>query len=185
MKKYFHLYRPFLLFLTTFFGIYLVATFFYQSYLNSFIGQTYKIDGFTTLVAQQSHFILTFFDKNAQTMVSKNDVSMLLFYKNTNVSKVVEGCNAMSIIILFVSFIIAFAGKLKSTVLFAFFGIIVIHVVNVLRIAVLSVMFYEFPRYKSILHGIVFPFIIYGIVFILWIIWTNKFSNYASKAIAK
>ena len=98
-----------------------------------------------------------------------------------NVSKVVEGCNAISIAILFVSFIVAFAGKLKPTFLYALSGIFIIHVCNILRIGLLSVLFYEIPSYKTVLHGVVFPFILYSIVFILWIIWTHKFSKYATK----
>ena len=181
MKKYFRLYRSFLQFLATFFGIYLFATFFYQIYLNSYDGEKHQVDGFTTLVAHQSNYIVLLFDKNAHVTASKTDASILLFYKNKNVSKVVEGCNAISIAILFVSFIVAFAGKLKPTFLYALSGIFIIHVCNILRIGLLSVLFYEIPSYKTVLHGVVFPFILYSIVFILWIIWTHKFSKYATK----
>jgi exosortase family protein XrtF len=52
---------------------------------------------------------------------------------------------------------------------------------NVLRIALLSVALYYHPDQEALLHGVVFPLIIYGFVFGLWILWVNKFSNYASK----
>lgn len=181
LKKYFILYRPFLLFLGTFFGIYLVLTFFYQMYLNQFDTPKREVDYFTEIVTQQSVFVISFLDKNSHATANTNDPSVKLFYKNKNVSKVIEGCNALSIIILFVSFVIAFSGKWKQTFLFVFFGSLIIHICNVLRIALLSVLFYEFPKYKNVLHGVIFPFLIYGVVFALWIIWANKFSNYAEK----
>jgi hypothetical protein len=31
----------------------------------------------------------------------------------------------------------------------------------------------------SFLHGVLFPLFIYGVVFILWVIWVSKFSLYA------
>ena len=182
LKKYFSIYRPFLQFLTIFFGVYLFTTFLYQSYLNSYAIENHEVDGFTTFVAHQSNYIVVLFDKNAHVMASKTEASVLLFYKNKNVAKVVEGCNAISIAILFISFIVAFAGKFKPTLFFSLFGIFIIHIINILRIGLLSVLFFEIPEYKSVLHGVVFPFIIYSIVFILWIIWTNKFSKYATKS---
>ena len=60
-------------------------------------------------------------------------------------------------------------------------GTVLIHILNVLRIALLSVALYYHPDQEAILHGVVFPLIIYGFVFGLWVIWVNQFSNYAGK----
>jgi exosortase family protein XrtF len=59
----------------------------------------------------------------------------------------------------------------------------IIHVLNITRIALLMVAFYNFPEANFILHDILFPLVIYGTVFILWIIWVNKFSFYAKTPI--
>jgi hypothetical protein len=37
----------------------------------------------------------------------------------------------------------------------------------------------SFPGQVSFLHGVLFPLFIYGVVFILWVIWVSKFSLYA------
>jgi exosortase family protein XrtF len=97
------------------------------------------------------------------------------------VSRIVEGCNALSVIILFVAFVVAFSGKWIQTIGFILLGSILIHIMNVLRIAILSIALYYHPDQESLLHGVVFPLIIYGFVFVLWVIWVNKFSNYAQK----
>lgn len=44
-----------------------------------------------------------------------------------------------------------------------------------------SVALYHFPQYEHVLHNIVFPLVIYGIVFLLWILWVTKISGYKSK----
>jgi exosortase/archaeosortase family protein len=57
------------------------------------------------------------------------------------------------------------------------------YVLNVMRIAMLSVLMYHFPGQVSFLHGVLFPLFIYGVVFILWVIWVSKFSLYANTAV--
>ena len=75
----------------------------------------------------------------------------------------------------------AFSGKIKNTIYFILAGSFIIHILNITRIALLMVAFYNFPKANFILHDILFPLVIYGTVFILWIIWVNKFSFYAKE----
>jgi exosortase family protein XrtF len=82
----------------------------------------------------------------------------------------------VSIIILFLAFIIAFSGSIKDTIWFGIFGSLLIYLVNLFRIIALSVLYYKFPEYQEILHNLVFPAIIYGLTFILWITWVKYFS---------
>jgi exosortase family protein XrtF len=83
------------------------------------------------------------------------------------------------VVILFISFVIAFSGKLKATLFFVFGGSVLIYVLNIVRIVFLTILMFRFPKQGHFLHGVVFPLFIYGVVFILWVIWVNKFSKYA------
>lgn len=183
MKEYITQFKPFLIFLTRFALTYLVLTFAYESYLNQFNQKNFEVDGFTQLVANQSQKVLSVFDAHSYTMPNFEETSVNLYYHDTWVTRIIEGCNALSIIILFISFVISFAGKLKQTILFILIGSLLIHVFNVLRIALLSMAIFHFPKYEHILHGVIFPLFIYGIVFLLWVIWVNKYSFYAKKSI--
>ena len=183
MNKYFSEYKPFLSFLAKFFGTYLVLTFAYQTYLQEFDSTKFEVDGFTELVAQQSKDVLSLFDSYSYTQPNLKESSVNLFYKDKWVARIVEGCNAMSVIILFISFVFAFTGKFKQTLLFVLGGSLLIYIFNIIRIALLSMAIFHFNRYQEILHGVIFPLFIYGVVFILWIIWVNKFSKYAKKTI--
>ncbi len=107
----------------------------------------------------------------------ESDASQKLFVNNEFMVRVVEGCNAASIIILFISFIISFAEKFKKTFLFLLGGGLLIYLVNLIRIAILTIMYYEYPQYQEILHSVVFPAIIYGMVFLLWMIWVRMLSE--------
>ena len=177
MKKYFVQYKPFLLFLTVFFGSYILLTFLYQIFLNSF--ENGKVDTATQWVAQNTEEVMSWFYKSVHIEEVKNEPFFLLYFQNRAVARIVEGCNGVSVIILFVSFVLAFSGNLKNTLLFIFGGSLIIYILNVLRIVVLTVLIYYFPEQLHLLHGVLFPLIIYGLVFILWVIWVNKFSKYA------
>ena len=153
--------------------------------MTSFDVKNHEVDGFTQVVSNQTEKLLLFFGCDVKTMKHPTEPSVKLNYNQKWVARVIEGCNGLSVIILFVSFIIAFSGKIKTTLVYILFGIIVIHILNVARIALLVVLMYHFPEYKEFLHGVLFPLLIYGTVFLLWVIWVNNFSFYAKKSIEK
>lgn len=168
-----------MLFLGTFFLTYIVLTFLYQRYLNGF--EENRIDAITTMVSYNTQWVLQLFNDQSFIEESATHPYMKLFFNDKYVARIVEGCNANSVIILFVSFVISFSGKLKTTFFFIFGGCLLIYVLNVLRIAALSALIFYFPKQEPFLHGVLFPLYIYGVVFILWLIWVRKFSRYASK----
>ena len=185
MKNLLLQYKPFLLFLGKFILSYLILTFIYQTYLNRFDEKNAEVDSFTQLVAEQSAAVLSWFDSQSYTMPHSTEPSVKLFYKGKYISRIIEGCNALSVIILFISFVIAFTGKFKKTILFIVFGTVLIHVLNIGRIALLCVALYHYPQYEHLLHGVIFPLVIYGVVFSLWVIWVNKYSLYATEIAKK
>lgn len=177
MKKYLIQFKPFLVFIGTFFFAYIVLTFLYKFYLNSF--EANDVDGITNIVGRNVEQTMHLF--NCDIKIQKNQLYPYLqvWYNERIVIRIVEGCNSASVIILFVSFVIAFSGKLKTTIYFILLGALLIYILNVFRITLLTILIYRFPENEHILHGVLFPLIIYGLVFILWIFWVNKFSKYA------
>jgi hypothetical protein len=65
-----------------------------------------------------------------------------LIYK-PDVARIIEGCNAR-IVLLFISSLFSFSGKLNHYFYF-FGGSVLVYVLNVMRIAMLSVLMYHFP----------------------------------------
>lgn len=177
MKKYFVQYKSFLFFLASFFGAYALLTFLYQFFLNGFVNN--EVDTITRWVTGNTEGVLSCFFKSIRVEEGMNEPFFTVYFHNQSVIRIVEGCNGISVIILFISFILAFTGNLKNTLLFIFGGSLIIYALNVIRIAVLTILLYYFPIYSHLLHGVLFPLVIYGLVFLLWVIWVNKFSKYA------
>ena len=144
-----------------------------------------EVDSFSQLVANQTQSVLTLFDANAHIETHPTEPSIKIIYKGQYISRIIEGCNALSVIILFVAFVVAFTGKLKQTLIFILIGSVIIHLLNIARITLLSIALYHYPEYEHLLHGVVFPLIIYGIVFLLWVIWVNKYSIHATTTAKK
>ncbi len=181
LKSYYNKYKPFLTFVTKFFLIYILLSWLYGLYLGQFDQATFEPDGITTLVSDQTRDLLNFFGVDATTAPHALEASHKFSVNGKFVARIVEGCNAVSVMILFVAFVVAFKGKFKHTLLFIIGGILIIHILNVIRIAFLALALYYYPEYQEILHGTIFPLVIYSVVFILWVIWVNKFSVYARK----
>ncbi len=135
----------------------------------------------TKTVANHVQLVSEMLGYNAFVVQNEEELSMKLILNGNYVSRIIEGCNSLSIIILFVSFLIAFSGSIKATILFGLFGSILIYLVNILRIIALSQLYYKYPKYQEYLHDLLFPAIIYGLVFILWITWVKFYSNINKK----
>ncbi|ESU29381.1 hypothetical protein FLJC2902T_07790 [Flavobacterium limnosediminis JC2902] len=179
MRKLFLQYKPFFVFLAKFFFSYLLMTFVYKGYLDSY--RSIGADEITKVVARNTEVVLQFFNEDSYTIEDKPGQFVQLYYKNKYIARVIEGCNAVSIMILFTAFIVAFSSKWIKTISYILAGCLIIHVLNVFRIVFLAMLLYDFPEYEHLLHGVIFPLFIYAVVFILWVLWIQKFSGYAQR----
>jgi exosortase family protein XrtF len=154
-----------------------VLTLGYNLYLNVSNGSKFYPDYLTHLTARQTKALLNGIGYDANVIPHPNEPSMKIIINGKFVARVIEGCNAISIIILFLSFIIAFAGKFKTTFFYCFAGSVLIYTFNLIRIVILSIGLYNYPWRREILHTVIFPLLIYGTVFVLWMVWVNRFSK--------
>jgi len=170
-------YKSVIKFILTFLLVYLLLSLLYKVYLDYSKGKTYYPDYMTHLVAKQSEVLIHTLGYEAEIANHPNEPSIKIIINHKYVARAVEGCNSISVIILFVSFMIAFAGRLKLTLYYILAGSIMIYSVNLMRIAILSIALYHYPWRREILHTVIFPLIIYGLVFLLWMFWVNRFSK--------
>ena len=174
-------YKPVIRFIITFLSVYIVLAVVYKLYLDYSDGSKYYPDYLTHTVAKQSQDILNTFGYDTKIEPHPDEPTMKIVIRDKYVARVVEGCNSISIIILFISFVIAFSGKFKTTLFYLLAGSTLLYVVNLIRIAILSVGLFHYPWRREILHVVIFPAIIYGMVFLLWMFWVNRFSNLNKK----
>lgn len=173
-----------MIFLLKFFLSYILLTVIYHLYLSQFDVKQFEVDTVTKIVAKQAQQLVTFFGYESQITENFEQSSVKFFVEGKYVARVVEGCNAISVLILFVAFIIAFKGSWKRTFLFITIGCVLIYMLNILRIALISIALCFYPEQEHLIHGVLFPLFIYGVVFLLWVIWVNKFSIYAKKTVS-
>ena len=163
--------------MATFIIVYGVLTVSYKLYLDFSDGSQYYPDYFTHVVAKQSEAILNTVGYPAEVWPHENEPSMKVLIHNKYVARVIEGCNSVSIIILFISFMLAFADTLKATAIYILAGSALIYAVNLIRIVILSIGLYHYPWRREELHTVIFPLIIYGMVFLLWMFWVNRYAR--------
>jgi exosortase family protein XrtF len=140
-------------------------------YLRLSIGGAYHPDFVTHYVARQSTGLISKLGYNAEIIAHETKAQMVLNMNGSYLASIIEGCNSVSVIILFIAFIVAFTQGFKKTFFFIFVGSCLIYIVNVLRIVILAIALYHYPNHEKILHGVIFPGIIYGMVFLLWMLW--------------
>ena len=178
--KYFQLKRrkTIVNFLAKFFITYFVLVLVYNFYLDKTQqrGDVFSCAPITKTVAYHTQKTANFFGYKSTVFQHENELSMKFYLGDTYAFRVVEGCNSISIIILFIAFVIAFSGGIKATILFTIFGSLVIYIMNIIRLVVITILVEKYPHFDYFLHDLFFPAIIYGTVLILWIIWVNKFS---------
>ncbi|MEM1001670.1 MAG: exosortase family protein XrtF [Bacteroidota bacterium] len=177
MRYIFKKYWLVIKFILSFILVYSILTIGYKLYLDWSDGSTNYPDYFTNLVGRQSQEVLIALDYPTKLEAHPDEPSLKMIIRNKYVARVVEGCNSISIIILFIAFVISFSNNFKKTILFILGGSVLIYAANLVRIVILSAGLYHYPWRREFLHSVVFPLIIYGMVFLLWMLWINHFAK--------
>lgn len=88
-----------------------------------------------------------------------------------------DNCNGIALFALFAGFIIAYKGKIKYKIIYILFGIISIEFLNIFRVVALAILDTHSRAWTEFNHTYTFTIIIYGYIFLLWMIWVNKISD--------
>ncbi len=166
-------FKPVLGILLRFIMIYLVLLFAYQFYLNA--SKDSGLDPFSGIIANQVNAVQNVLGYSSQLYNDVKNEQVWFYVKKQYVTRMVEGCNAISVMILFVSFVFAFY-KGAKTFIFAGAGLVLLYIMNLLRIVGLNIVMAEHQEYGKMFHDFVFPAVIYGSVVLLWLIWIKFFA---------
>jgi exosortase/archaeosortase family protein len=77
---------------------------------------------------------------------------------------------------------VLFPGPWKKKLWYIPIGLIVIHLTNIFRIIALSVIVMEWPQYWTFSHDWILRPFFYVVIFIMWVIWVEKFRTKPKKA---
>jgi len=74
-------------------------------------------------------------------------------------------------------FVLAYPGHQKNKLWFVPLGILLIHILNIIRVISLAIIAYYSPYSLSFNHTYTFTFFVYAFIFLLWMVWVNKFAQ--------
>lgn len=164
--------RPVLNFLLIFLLTFFCLTGIYDFYLRRFDN---KIDSVTSIVGKQGAALLGYFGHDAFASDIHSDKSTHVGIDNFARVKVIEGCNGLSVMILFVAFLLAFPGSWKQKIWFIPAGVLVIHLFNIARVAILCWAVYSYGETGYPIYKEMFTASIYLLVLGMWYLWVHKF----------
>ena len=160
----------------------ILSWFFFYNYL-------YKIDdflnleidlltSFSSLLSYQSNTLLSFFKFKTATEVNGDMViTKILDYPYSHGVWIGEPCNGIKVFGLFTIFIFSFKGKVLNKLWFIPLGILILHCINVIRVAILTYISATNPYILDFNHNITFQLIVYVSMLGLWYWWIIQFSK--------
>jgi exosortase family protein XrtF len=160
-----------LIFMLTFF----IFSAIYDLYLHGFEAKTDKM---STMVGNQAASLLRVFGFDAFAANVDSEKSTHLGIDGFARVKVIEGCNGLSVMILFVAFLLGFPGKRKNMAWFIPAGLLIIHLFNVCRVAILGWAVYRFGETAYPIYKELFTVSIYLLVLSLWFLWVQKYGRF-------
>jgi exosortase family protein XrtF len=153
-------------------------------YLLWFIIDLYLVKPYTSLdrflslqLVYASAFVLSIFGYIPVLTVATEEVVIDVEGSTGMGVWVGEPCNGLALFSLFAIFIIAYPGKWKHKAWYLPFGIIAIHLINIVRVSILTLIAKDHAAYLDINHNYTFTIIVYSFVFILWYWWAIKWSK--------
>ncbi|MFT6096204.1 MAG: exosortase family protein XrtF [Nonlabens sp.] len=172
-------YYPVFKFVATFSLLYIIFSVGYYLFLGVEWGDQLYPDPITAQISYHTQELFQVIGYDAQTLNSPEHPSVIMYMDEQKVYRIIEGCNAVSVMILFMSFVIAFARGWKKTLSFLISGIAFIYLVNIIRLVILGIIYKDYKSYAHFSHEVIFPSIIYGSVVLLWIYWIRNIKREA------
>ena len=162
--------KSIIIFLVKFIGLYLVLNTLYGLWIESYRPAA---DPLTGIVTVQSAWIVSIFEPGISVLPARGP-NFPVAQNDDVVISVFEGCNGLNVMIVFLSFVVAFSGKWKETTVFSLAGIVVIYLLNLVRVSSLFFVAKYYPQGLYFFHKFAFTGGLYVIVFLMWFVWIQR-----------
>jgi exosortase family protein XrtF len=165
--------NAFIRFLLTAGCFYLFLYILYQFVIRRY---TYYDQRFIGSIIQSADLLLQWMGYTTFKVLQDRDLQVIGI-DGSNGVWVGSNCNAITLFALFAVFIIAYPGSQKHKWWYLVLGMITIHLLNILRVAALAIIARNSPLSLDFNHTYTFTFLIYGYIFLLWMIWVSRFAS--------
>jgi len=131
--------------------------------------QFYSLSIFT---AKAVHWFVRLFP-NTNDFI--NHGTHLYFESGKFVLNIIWGCTAVKQLYIFIVIMAFYRGPWRKKLWYIPLGCVILWVYNIIRIASISYLTVGHPERFDFLHEGLFRYIYYGLIFLLWVIWEEKF----------
>lgn len=168
-------YKEALAFVAKYVLVYLILNTLYAFYID---GHRPDADPLTTVVAKQVASLLAVYDGTVHAQVVRGSMNVPVAKGQQVIIEVFEGCNGVNVMVVFISFLIAFRGPGKATIIYLLLGLGVIYLLNLLRVMGLYWVALYYPMSLYYFHKFFFTGALYAVVFLIWYFWVKRVSRW-------
>lgn len=97
-----------------------------------------------------------------------------IYLENNSAVAVVGSCSGLKQFYQWTVLMVLFPGPWKKKLWYIPTGIIIIHMVNILRIVILCVVAVHWPQNWDFIHEWVLRPFFYVVIFVMWVVWVEK-----------
>ncbi len=97
-----------------------------------------------------------------------------IYHNGKSVLHIADVCNGLELIVLYIGFIVCMPSKFWRKVLYIILGAILLDFVNITRCIGLIYLREYFELYFDFAHKYVFKTTVYGVTFLLWMLYARK-----------
>lgn len=104
-----------------------------------------------------------------------DDPKRMMYFENNGFIGVNMSCSGFKQILQLVLLFLIYPGPWKHKIWYIPVGMLLVYGVNLFRIIALSVVVVNWPDYFDLTHDYIIRAMFYVVIFILWVIWVEKF----------
>ena len=108
-----------------------------------------------------------------------NTLNTTIYFPNNGFIAVNGSCSGLKQFYQWIFLMVLFPGPWKQKLWYIPLGMFVIHLVNIMRIVILSIILMKWPDQWNFSHDWILRPFFYVVIFTLWVIWVEKFRNKA------
>ena len=94
-------------------------------------------------------------------------------------TKIVWGCTGLKQSFIWIVIMLVARGQWKHKLWFIPLGLVCAYLFNILRITLIAMAIEHHPDWFELLHDYVFKYMFYGMLFCLWLWWSNRIADAA------
>lgn len=122
-------------------------------------------------VAKASYVLVHAIEDSAQLLYGH-----IIRFSNDVTISVVWGCSAVKQGLLFTLIMLLSRGSCLHKLWFIPLGWLMVYLFNIMRIAIIALLIHHHPSWFEFLHTYLFKYLFYGMIFALWVVWTERLS---------